>query len=145
MRRRTAIPILPAILVLALAAGVWICPVASATKPAETLARPWRLLSSHSPERPGVWIAVEGGYCYGEGRPYIDHVKVVERGPAPGRHRGRATITVFEHYPPIKGELCEGIGLTLERFVPLRRPAADLLLYDGSSRPPRLIAGGIRP
>lgn len=109
--------------------------------PAETLARPWHVSRAHSGEKVGVWIAVTNGYCYGEGKPHIAHIKVVERGVAGGHRQGRAIITVFGHYPAIgnaEGE-CRDIGLTLERFIRLRRPVARLSLYDGSLTPPRLV------
>jgi hypothetical protein len=110
--------------------------------PAETLVRPWHLDPGHSEDKRGVRIAVTSGYCYGEGRPHIDHVKVVETGVPGGRDKGRAIITVFEHEPPFRDAeaLCRDLGLTLRKFVRLRRPVARLSLYDGSSRPPRLVA-----
>jgi hypothetical protein len=100
----------------------------------------------HRAGRNGVWVAVTSGYCYGEGRPHIDHVSVVESGGTAGGGQGRAVITVFEHYPPLRDteDICRDLGLTLEKFVRLRRPAATLSLYDGSSRPPRPVGGAGR-
>lgn len=113
----------------------------SKARPAETLVRGWHLSHAHGVEAHGIWVAVVSGFCLGERRPHIDHVKVVERRSARGRSAERAIITVFEHYPKRRDSEApfKDLGLTLERFVPLGGAVEKLSLYDGSSKPPRLV------
>jgi hypothetical protein len=115
--------------------------VTSASKTAQTLARPWHVSHAHGSRSHVLWVSVISGYCYGKPKPQIAHIEVVERGAAGGR-QGRAVITVFERYPAQAdaGGVCEDLGLRLEKAVHLRRPVAKLSLFDGSSRPPRLVA-----
>jgi hypothetical protein len=97
-------------------------------------------------------VTVEhGGYCAGEREPRIHHVKVVERRRTGSRPFNSAVLTVYVEWPdrpplllatragrhdPPEGLFCAGIGWAASRWVALKRPARDLILFDGSVTPP---------
>jgi hypothetical protein len=90
------------------------------------------------------------GYCVGDPRYEVDRVKVVERPKTARRPFGSAVITAFIHRPEyqrvipgregnvIYGSCADiGGGLQPER-VKLKRPASQLVFYDGGyARPHR--------
>ena len=98
-------------------------------------------------------VAVEtGGYCAGEREPRIHHVAVVERPRIAGRPFKSAVLTIYVEWPdrppvprarggrdhePTARLLCAGLGWGASAWVALQRPARDLILYDGSTTPPR--------
>jgi hypothetical protein len=114
------------------------------SRPAQTIPRPWHLIRARPADPRRVRVAITSGYCSGEPKPHIDHTKLVE-GPATRKEPGgSAIITVYVHFPerPDTEALCADESLELEARVQLRRPAATLYLFDGSSSPPRLV---VRP
>jgi hypothetical protein len=111
-------------------------------RPAQNLVRPWHLSHAHDVGSRGLWVAVTSGFCFREPRPHIDHVKVVEQGAKGGAGHGSAIVTAVVHYPARDtSKPCQDLGLTLEKFVRLRRPVARIAIYDGAPQPPRLVRG----
>jgi hypothetical protein len=87
-----------------------------------------------------VRVGIRSGYCYGGAKPYVDHVKVVERPRSVAYPTPSVVITPYVVLPPDPSpELCGGIGITLVKPVTLKRPVADLYLFDGSFDPARLM------
>jgi hypothetical protein len=123
------------------ASGAFAIDSAASNGSAETRTRPWHVGHGPGSDPRILWVAVRSGYCYGDPKPQIDHIKVIESAATGGRY-GRAILTVFEHYPaPSQAAgLCQDVGLTLKKPVRLGRPVERLALYDGSFNPPRLIA-----
>lgn len=93
---------------------------------------------------------IEDGYCVGEPKPQIDHVTVVERSETKERPFKSTVITAYllrpahervipppEHASNVAYNVCFGIGLSFTKRIKLKRPASDLIFYDGSSSPPR--------
>lgn len=93
-------------------------------------------------------IGVLTGYCLGEPRPVIDHIRVVERPETVKRPFKSAVITAFVRFPaptevvgtvnegePVPG--CAGLGYGLSRRIKLKRPVRRLFIFDGNRSPPR--------
>jgi hypothetical protein len=96
-----------------------------------------------------VSIVILTGYCVGEPIPRFDHVEIVER-----RSRERpvksSVITAFVRHeeprevvgPIIPGEpvhVCAGLGHSIQKRIKLKRPAEDLVFFDGSYELPRRV------
>jgi hypothetical protein len=83
------------------------------------------------------------GYCVGDPRYEVDRVKVVERPKTGRRPFGSAVITAFIHRPEYQRVIsghegnvfygtCADIGGGLQpERIRLKRPASQLILYDG--------------
>jgi len=98
-------------------------------------------------------LAIDGGFCAGEGPPKIDHVRVVERPKTRSRPFKSAVVTVFKYRPEHfegrqteeeiregkKFTLCADIGGELRDVVKLKRPLDHLILYDGNYSPPKRV------
>ena len=84
-------------------------------------------------------LVLTPGYCLGEPKPVIDRLKVVERPAIDSGQTKRSIITAFVRYPgpPVSGAFCAGVGYAIHKEVTLRRPVADLGIFDGSYSPPR--------
>ena len=90
-------------------------------------------------------IEVDAAACYGLPKPYIDHVKVVEKPRSQSYPFPSAVITVYM----VKGSepgpdepFCAELEDILVKPALLKRPVDDYHLYDGSAGPPRLV---VRP
>ena len=98
-----------------------------------------------------VELNIFSGYCIGDPKPRIDHVRVVERPATAALPFKSALITVFLRYPehqrvippPDPGNVvynaCAGLGLNLRKRIKLRRPTENLRLFDGADSPPRRV------
>jgi hypothetical protein len=87
-------------------------------------------------------VNVESGYCYGFPKPYIDHLKVVEKPRSQIYPSPSVVITAYVVQAPEPAPdepLCGGINITLGKLVVLKRPVEGLFLYDGSLDPPRQV------
>jgi len=97
-------------------------------------------------------FSVPSGYCVGDPKPRIDHIRVVERPKTAERPFKSTVITAFLLYPAhlriippspppphVVYNACSGIGLSFTRRIKLKRPAADLLFYDGSYQHPHRV------
>jgi hypothetical protein len=138
------------------------------TFPSRVIPAPWQpeYLDSKPPleDKPPVYakghvfgLFVGSGYCAGDPEiPRIDHVEVVERPKTKARPFKSAVITAFLFLPEYKAQAVEGeegptyatacadLGLTLTKRVRLKRPAKDLVIYDGSYSPPRRVWPPVR-
>jgi hypothetical protein len=87
-------------------------------------------------------LEVSTGYCVGELKPVLDHVRLVERPKArPEQQAKVSVITVFVRHPsPAPGEWCFGIGLDFPETISLKRPVAGMSIFDGSFSPPRKVS-----
>lgn len=95
-------------------------------------------------------VAVLTGFCLGEPKPVIDHIRVVERPKTPERPFRSAVITVFVRFPApteVVGAVnsgephpgCAGLGYSLRRRIKLKRPVRELFVFDGAHTPPRRV------
>lgn len=96
-----------------------------------------------------VTIRVGSGYCIGEPKPRIHHVKIVERPRTAQRPFKSTVLTVYVIHPEyerpvpppdtdhVSYNVCAGLGFDLVKRVKLKRPVAGLRLFDGSFSPPR--------
>jgi hypothetical protein len=90
-----------------------------------------------------VGLSIEtAGYCLGNPKPRVDHLKVIEHGASGKWPRGYVVVTAFVIYEKSReaeeaeGRLpCKGLGDTLVKHFKLRRTAAGLPILDGSRRP----------
>jgi hypothetical protein len=121
------------------ATGIVVAIVALQRGPTSTLAadnkgtvRPvsWRL-SSIDGQR-AISLRASVGYCVGDSRPRVDHIKVVERSKS-------VFITVYVRFP-VPAETsgaCAGVRLILTKRIQLKQTIGGRTIYDGSSAPPR--------
>jgi hypothetical protein len=78
-------------------------------------------------------IVSEVGYCVGDQKPWIKHVKVRETS-------GVATILAQAAFPKQQDPkgFCAGVGLFIYRTVRFDHDLSDLRLYDARTDPPTL-------
>jgi hypothetical protein len=118
---------------------------------------PRRETISWGTQRPLPWstaralaIGVGTGMCVGEKPFRFDEIEVHERAPSSQLPFPSAVITTSIVWPapreivgtvnPEEGQpACAGIGIGADRTIKLKRPAAQLYVYDGSQTPPRLV------
>lgn len=98
-----------------------------------------------------VTLMIASGYCIGEPKPEVHHVKVVERPLTKQRPVKSALITAYVVHPEYERpvpppntehviyNVCAGIGFDLTKRITLKRPVAELRLFDGSFSPPRKV------
>lgn len=95
-------------------------------------------------------IGVDSGMCLGEQQPFLSNVQIEEHAPSPSSPLPWAVVTtsvvtpapatvVGPVYASEPGPGCAGVGLNLRQRIKFARPVADMLIYDGSSAPPRLV------
>jgi hypothetical protein len=139
---------------------------ATATSPTEKVEPSWHYATgsprietiSWGAQRPSppwstaraLTIGVTTGICVGEEHFRFDTIEVHERAPSSRLPFPSAVITTSIVWPApseIVGTVnpeevqpaCAGIGIGAGRTIKLRRPAAQLYIYDGSQTPPRLV------
>lgn len=95
---------------------------------------PWRLSSFGGPRV--VVLRNSVGYCVGDPKPRVDHIKVIE-------HPKAIFITTYIGFPPPRqpSEQCAGVRLILEKRLRLKqaidgRTIPSIKLFDGSTSPP---------
>lgn len=121
--------------------------VPAEVKPAPIVARHLNERNSPTttPGRRTFSFAVQTGYCVGDPKPRIDHVRVIERPKTADRPFKSSVITAFLLHPArlrtippsppppkVIYNVCAGLGLSLMKRIRLKRPAADLFFFDGS-------------
>ncbi len=90
------------------------------------------------------------GYCLGDPKPRIDHIRVVERPKTATWPHGAAIVTAYLLFPaewhvvpPEHSEViynaCAGLGLGISKRIKLDRPTEKMAFFDGSYDPPRRI------
>lgn len=145
-------------IVLATAVAIW-PGAAAATEyevvPVKVETAPWAaaLPSKGKPpaKRHTVTLRIFSGYCLGEPKPEVHHVKVIEQ-PQTSQHSFKsAVITAYVVHPEYERPVqppntehvvynaCAGVGFVLDKRIKLKRPVADLRLFDGSFSPPRKV------
>jgi hypothetical protein len=75
----------------------------------------------------------------------LDHTTLVER-PKVGPHKGAAIVTTYLREPEYEkpGEPCPPLPLIYKSVrVKTKRPVSELILFDGSSSPPRRISPAV--
>ena len=90
---------------------------------------PWRLSSIDGQRVVGLRNSV--GYCVGDPKPRVDHVKVIE-------HLKSIFITTYVGFPalPQTSRQCAGVRLILRKRLRLKQAIEGRTIFDGSKAPP---------
>jgi hypothetical protein len=94
-----------------------------------------------------VGVDVEAGWCVGQPKPRIDHLKVTEHGRSASWPKGYVVVTAFvirersleaeEAEAEGRPTTCKAVTANIFKHIKLRRPAAGLPILDGFRRPYR--------
>lgn len=91
---------------------------------------PWRLSSIDGQQ--GIRVRASVGYCVGDPKPRVDHVKVVERSKS-------VFITTYVLFPePAEtSDSCAGVRLVLTKRIQFKQALENRRIYDGGSARPK--------